>query len=124
MNADHKRLVEMAAGWKGSSAVVTVSRADAEILASVGAEVEPGRHESDPFTIAAPELCEAADALLLASVQAEVSPRKPEPVTDDGLEKKTVAELRALAAAESVAVSADAKKADVIEAIRKARAPK
>ncbi len=124
MKPEHKRLVEMAAGWKGSNAVVTVSHADAQILAGVGAEVRPGRRETDPYTIAAPELCEAAEALLVASVQPETAPIAPKAPEDDGLDKKTVPELRAIAAAESVAVPADVKKADVLEAIRKARAAK
>ena len=123
MNPAHKRIAEMASGWEGSSAVVTVSPADAEILAGVGAKLAPGRRPGDPATITAPELCAAAGELILASIPNIPTITAPEP-EDDGLEKKTVAELRALAAAESVTVSADAKKADVIEAIRKARAQK
>ncbi|VTR96037.1 unnamed protein product [Gemmata massiliana] len=128
MNPTHKRIAEMAAGWEGSKAEITLSPRDAQLLTERGAKVKPGRREFDPATIAAPDLCAAVEEMLLDSIRDELGIEKEapkvEPVGDDGLDKKTVAELRALAAAESVAVSADVKKADVIEAIRKARAPK
>jgi hypothetical protein len=41
---------------------------------------------------------------------------------DDGIEKHTVAELKELAAAENVELAADLKKAEIVEAIRAARA--
>ncbi len=128
MNPAHKRIAELAAGWEGSKAEITLSPKDAQLLTERGAKVKRGPREFDPHTISAPDLCAAAEEMLLDGIRDELGIEKDEPkvepVGDDGLDKKTVPELRAIATAESVAVSADAKKADVIEAIRKARATK
>ena len=53
MNPEHKRIVELAAGWEGSAATVTVSPADATLLASVGCPTTPGKRQGDPAAVAA-----------------------------------------------------------------------
>ncbi|MDY3555310.1 Rho termination factor N-terminal domain-containing protein [Gemmata sp. JC717] len=64
MKPEHKRIVDLAAGWEDSRATVTLSPADALLLTSVGAKVVPGKRAIDPVTITAPELCDAAAAIL------------------------------------------------------------
>lgn len=78
MNPEHKRIVELAAGWEGSAAVVTVSPADAALLASVGCPTTPGKRQGDPAAVAAPDLCAAARKLA-AAYHATPEGAKPTP---------------------------------------------
>lgn len=80
MNPEHKRIVELAAGWEGSAATVTVSPADATLLASVGCPTTPGKRQGDPAAVAAPDLC-AATRKLAAAYHATPEGAKPTPNT-------------------------------------------
>lgn len=60
MKGEHKRIVELADGWEGSEAVVTLSAADAKLLQAAGASVEGGTKPSDPHRIKGTDLYAAA----------------------------------------------------------------
>ena len=147
MNPEHKRIVEMAAGWEGSAAVLTVSPGDALLLASVGAKVTPGKREVDPSTIAGADLFAAAEKLKAKFVEtpdgAQPTPNQqsvtgpgtnPDPNgtntpaggTGDAtnFEALTIPDLKELAAAEKVDLGAATKKAEIIDALKKGRAAK
>lgn len=145
MNPEHKRIVDMASGWVGSDAEITLSPSDAILLESVGATTKPGKRPGiDPATIGARDLCAAAAKLqktfhqtppggeptpnqqsvsgpaIAASPKNPAAPAADESGGDDELEALTVAELRDLAADRKVEVHAGAKKADLVEALRAA----
>ena len=154
MNPEHKRIVELAAGWEDSDAVVSLSPGDAALVASVGAPVTPGKRAGDPSSIVGRELFAAAERLRATWVETPEG-AQPTPNTlsvtgpgggavendspdDDPLEARTraalaegdrldamtVADLKELAATEAVELHGVTKKAEIIDAIRKARAAK
>ncbi len=69
MNGEHKRIVELAAGWEGSDAYVSLSPADALLLKSVGAPVEAGEQPAHPARIRGKALTEAARKLQASDVE-------------------------------------------------------
>lgn len=115
------RLTHFAAGWEGASGPVSVSPADAAALEQLGARVLGGQ-------VDAREMCAAVRKAASQSQPAEapappalpaVSPNPeagaPE---EDGLDEFTVAELRQYAEGEGIALPAEARKAQIVEAIR------
>ena len=62
-NPEHKRIIELANGWEGSEAEVSLSPADAKLLESVGAPVQKGKRERDPAFIVGKDLFDAAEKL-------------------------------------------------------------
>jgi hypothetical protein len=143
MNPEHKRIVELANGWEGSDAVVTLSPADAALLKSVGATVTGGTKPTDPAKITGRELFAAGERLKASwhetpeganptpNQQSVTGPgTDPEPggiragasfVEPEDLDALTVAELKAKAEAEGIDITGHAKKADIVAAIRLAR---
>jgi hypothetical protein len=122
------RLTAFAAGWEGSNAAVSVSPADAGALESIGVRVLNGQ-------VNAREMCAAVRKATRESqptdtpappVAPPVPPPPPAPPVppqagapeNDGLEEWTVAELRQFAESEAIALPAEARKAQIIEAIR------
>ncbi len=65
---------------------------------------------------------EVGDALARTFIEGGQAETVPLSDAGDGLDKHTVADLKALAEAEKVEIAADLKKAEIIEAIRAARA--
>ncbi|HEY1191919.1 MAG TPA: hypothetical protein VGE74_30085 [Gemmata sp.] len=162
MSPEHKRIVEMGAGWEDSGAEITLGPADAAVLKALGAPLKEGKRETDPCRITGRDLFRAGELLkkrdatdaageepapkpesapkppaappavapVVPAPAPTVPPAAPSPPTvpptapADGLEEHTVAELREIATAEGVTISSSAVKAQILDAIRKARAAK
>lgn len=63
MTNEHKRICELADGWQGSEAYVSLSPADALVLTDLGAAVEPGNLPTAPSRIKGTALFEAAEGI-------------------------------------------------------------
>lgn len=86
MDPEHKRIVELGHGWEGSSALVGLSPADADLLRQIGAPVEQAR-PTDPPRIKGHALFEAGRQLLLSAAGGTPAvPPTPPPADDPDAE--------------------------------------
>ena len=79
MRPEHKRIVEMADGWEGSLAEVTLGPGDAAALKGLGAPLKEGKRETDPARIVGRDLYRAAE-LIKQIVAAEERGERGEPL--------------------------------------------
>ena len=107
------------AGRSGNSPTVLKARA----LAETGVWVEPAANARprgvEDLLPPPPAERTLLPAPMVATTSNHVEDEEDDDEEDDGLNALTVAELRHLAADRGVAVSADARKADLVEAIRR-----
>lgn len=107
------------AGPKGGALVVVESERD--LSAEYPEKFEPYRGEVTPSMVRAAKAPKARKAPHYLAEGDRPAGAGPEEPAGDDLDSLTVAELHELAASEEIELPAHGKKADVVEAIRKAR---